>query len=298
MPVVEILHHVATVALNASAALAVGAALSGTWLARGGSSWSSLRLPALRRWSGAGIVLAILANCALLWLEAALMAEVPLAQAGSSALLVLTDTHYGIAWCAGMAALAVALVLWAARSPRWIALVPLAVFFYTRSMVSHAAADGDLSLAMLADWLHLVFTSLWTGAVFAAGFAVMPGSAADRDAGPHDRNAYIGSLSTCATLALAGIVATGGFNAWHMVGTLARVAGNPYSNLLLAKIGLVLLAAVLGGVNRFFTMPSVLAGCNAAATRFTRTLQAEAAVLFAVLAVAALLASTSPPIAG
>jgi putative copper resistance protein D len=165
-------------------------------------------------------------------------------------------------------------------------------------MVSHAAADGDLSLAMLADWLHLVFISLWTGAVFIAGLAVMPGTAAEQYAGPHDRNAYIESLSTCATVALAGIFATGVFNAWHLAGTLAEAAGNPYSNLLLVKIGLVLLAAVLGGVNRFFVMPAVLAGCGAAATRFTRTLQAEAAVLIAVLVVAALLASTSPPMAG
>jgi putative copper resistance protein D len=131
----------------------------------------------------------------------------------------------------------------------------------------------------------------------------MPGSSALREDELRERAGYIQTLSDFASVAVAGIVITGLFSANHNLGGVANAFGNPYATLLLIKIGLVLVAATLGGANRFLVMPALVdnqgatARAQAAAGRFTRILQAEALVLFAVLAVAALLSATEPPMA-
>jgi putative copper resistance protein D len=294
----ETLHHIATVTLNAAAALAVGASLSATWLARGQSGWAAVGLKRMRRLAIGGLALALAAHAALLWLQAASMAEVPLAEAGDTVPTLLTSTHYGVAWWIGAASLVAALALrmLLARTANWLVLAALAVYLYSRSMVSHAASEGDMGLAMLADWLHLVFVSVWAGEVFAAVAGRLPGQPPEQDAALHERLGYVQSLSASATVALAGVFATGLFNAWRNLGSVAAVTGNPYGELLVAKIALVFAAAALGGINRFIVIPR-LAGDSANAARFTMVLRVEAAVLMAVLVLAALLSSTSPPTA-
>lgn len=286
----------ATTVLNGASALAAGAALAGAWLAHGAPG----RAGALRRWSLAGLLLAASASAFLLWFEAAVMADVPLSAAGASLALVVTGTHYGLAWCIGLGALAAAALLQLARPwwANWLALLLLACFLYTRSMVSHAASDGDLGVAILADWLHLVCVSAWAGPVAVAAFLVLPGASGGEHAG------FAQSLSRTATVALGGIVATGILNAWHNLGGAGQALGSDYAGLLFLKIVLVLAAAALGGINRLFVLPALVAAQpgTPAAQRplrtFTRILRIETALLVLVLLVAALLSSTMPPMAG
>jgi putative copper resistance protein D len=188
--------------------------------------------------------------------------------------------------------------------PACLSLGALAVFWYTRSMVSHAASQGDFSLPLLADWLHQGLISLWVGEVLLAG-AVMLKVKGNRDMASADRRAraaYVASLSDSATFALAGIFVTGLYASWRNLGGLANLFGNPYGNTLVAKLLLVGVAVALGGFNRFVVMPPWLARESAGHAapvllplRFRRVLWIEALVLVAVVAAAAWLASTSPP---
>lgn len=292
----------ATVALNASVALFAGACLALHWLRPSASAWAGLRVRRLGRWSAGAIMAALFANVAVLWLEAASMAGVPVADAGGAVRLVLASTHYGLAWAVGAVALvfaAVVALLAARRLPNMLPVfVPLAVFWYAQAMSGHAADEGDFSLFMAVYAAHLALISLWVGDVL-AGLAVLAGGVPD-DARA-DRAAYLQSLSGSATFALAGIFATGLYLAWHIVGSVANLFGNPYGNALLAKLALVGVAAALGAVNRFFVMPPLLApqaagpAAVAAARRFRRVLCIEALVLLAVLVVAAILGSSVPP---
>lgn len=82
------------------------------------------------------------------------------------------------------------------------------------------------------------------------------------------------------------------------------MTANAYSSVLLSKLSLVAIAAVLGGFNRFFVMPSLLAGWRAPHVgaeqrlrRFRLVLRIEAIVLLAVLVAAAILSATPPPTA-
>lgn len=296
---------IATVMLNLALALAIGASLSALWLTPRDSLWAARQRARLRLAGTRSVAFALLASVALLWMKAGSMAEVPLTEAGAAAWSMLTATHFGLAWIAGASALVFAAIATALppsdkQNQRWkvLNLLALAAFLYTRSLVSHASADSDFGIRIVFDWVHLILISVWVGEVFVAGLLTLASPPA---AGPDDRidcERYIGALSTTATYALVGIVATGLLNAWYNVGNSGAVIGSDYGTALLVKLMLVAVAVLLGAYNRFFVMPSLTAALTAPPLRrFTRVLRLEAAVLLGVLIVAAILSATQPPIA-
>jgi putative copper resistance protein D len=309
LPAVQV---AATVMLNLSMALVLGAGMSLAWLRGRSSKWAGSQATRLRRVMLASVTVALLAYAAVLWLEAAAMAEVPIMSAGSAVRTVLADTHFGFAWTIGVCALALALV--SASIPRHgdrgraadlVGLLAIGVFLYSRSIASHAGASGDLTWAVAADWLHLALISLWVGEVLVSGLVTLRplSGAIDRDR--LDTARYIEALSTSATVALVGIFVTGMVNAWRGLGSVENAIGNEYATVLLVKLAFVTGAATLGGVNRFFVMPDLLAdlckggvAADALQRRFVLVLQVEAILLLAALVMAAILSSTPPPAAG
>jgi putative copper resistance protein D len=300
--------RLATVILTLSVASLAGAAAATLWLRRGVSPWARSLSVRLHGALGGAVLSAVLSYVAVLWLEAASMAEVPVAAAFPAVQSVISGTHYGLAWTIGAGALLVLALSLAVPGGRGAAaaavrLPALAALLYSRSMVSHAAAGGDFTWAVAADWAHLALVSLWLGGVLVAGLAALRAEPAD----PQSRlecAAYVRALSRSATFALAGIVVTGAFGAWRGLGTIGNAVGNPYATMLLLKLALVLCAAALGGLNRFAVMPALLRQlCQAglaqpgAGRRFALVLRVEAVFLVAALVAAAFLGSTSPPAA-
>lgn len=300
----QTLQQLFTVILNLAVALAVGAGLSATWLRRAASPWATGKQGWLRGATLAALATALLADIAVLWLQSAAMAEVPVSEATPAVHSMLTGTHFGTAWMIGFGALlaASAAAVLRARAAQASGLLALGVFLYSRSIVSHAGADGDFSLLAVADWVHLVLISVWVGEVLVAALGTLR-RAAQEQAGRIEQARYVEALSDSATLALGGIVVTGLYAIWRAMGSLDNVGGNPYSDVLLVKLALVGAAALLGGANRFVVMPGLLAALRSGAgepgaRRFARVLQVEALVLVAVLVAAAVLSSTSQPVAG
>lgn len=299
-----LLQRAVTVVLNLSFALLVGAGAASLWLRARQSAWAQATVPHLRRTLLLASGVAIAAYVAILWIEAASMAEVPLAESWPAVRSVIMATHYGLAWMIGAAALLVVALSAAAARGRgaWIGIAALAVLLYSRSMVSHAGAGGDFSWAVAADWLHLVLVSLWVGEVVVAGLLVLPRMPGDGPADRADCAAYVDALSRSASVALAGIFVTGLLGAWRVLASPQDLIGNPYGSALLLKVGLVLCAAALGGYNRFVVMPALLEALRHPARamhdsrqRFVRILQAEALILLAAIVAAAVLTSTPPP---
>jgi putative copper resistance protein D len=299
--------HLFTALLNLAVALLTGASVSRLWLDRESSSWADVRRQPVLNAAIVSAVVALFANVVVLWLESAMMAEVPVTEARAAIWSMLSSTHLGVAWSIGMAGLALAAVGAFIRDERStrsasLTLVALTVFWYSRSMVSHASTEGDFSIRLLADWVHLGLISLWVGEVMLAGGIMMRTTDNMAGADRRARTAYVASLSSSATFALIGIFVTGIYAAWRSLGDLGNLFGNPYGNTLVAKFLLVGIAAVLGGFNRFFVMPNWLVRESAGKAvpellpvRFKRVLWIEAIVLLAVVLLAAWLASTSPP---
>ena len=301
----------AAVALNLSVAALVGASMSSAWLRKRPSAWAAAQMHRLWIAALAATGAAIVSSVALLWLEAASMAEVALHEAAPAIQSALTATHYGYAWTIGMCSLAVAALASIVHPSRrhasaaaFVRLLAIGVFFYSRSIVSHAGADGDFSWPVAVEWLHLVLISVWVGEVIVAGMVVLRAPAGAAQDERLDRTAYIRALSRSATVALAGIVVTGLLSAWHGLGSIDNATGNPYASTLLIKLAFVGSAALLGAANRFRIMPALLrhlsngAGTDRPVRLFTIVLQLEALVLTGALVMAAILGSTSPPTAG
>jgi copper resistance protein D len=305
-PGLETAQHLVTALLNLAVALLTGATVSRLWLDRSASDWADARRRPVRNVAIAGAVIALVADAVWLWLESALMAEVPVTDAAGATWSMLTTTHLGLAWRFGFGGLvfasAGAIVQRGRRAgPACLTLGGLAAFWYTRSMTSHAASDGEFSVRLLADWVHLGLISLWAGDVFLCGSVMLRATGDMTVADRRARAAYVASLSSSATFALAGIFVTGIYAAWRSLGGFGNLIGNPYGNMLVAKLLLVGAAASLGGFNRFFVMRPWLAresaddaAPDAFPLRFKRIVWIEGLVLLAVVVLAAWLASTSP----
>jgi putative copper resistance protein D len=281
----------ATLLLNLTLAWLSGSLLAMSWLQRDASAWSASTRSWLRRWMWPALALALLAQFALLWLEAAVMTELPLMQASAEIDSVIKTTHFGTGAMLGVIA---TLSLWLAVlfQRALLATTAMLLLFFSRSMLSHAASDGDVSWAIGVDWLHMLSVSVWTGTVLIAALLNLPG----RD-GVAARASYIAAMSSTATFALAGVLASGLLNAWQRVAAVPDWAGSAYGTVLLAKIALVLLAAGLGGTNRFLVLPKLSHNATAA-PHFNAIIRVEAAILTCVLLLAAVLAATAPPGAG
>lgn len=288
----------ATSLLDLGLAAVCGSLASLAWLRGARSAWADegrRRARGALLASGVGVAVAAMATlCA----QAAAMAGVTLAEVGPELGPVLRATQIGHAW--SMAAPCLLLVLvagFAALRGGGIAIPAAALgalgVIACRAAASHAAIHGPLSIAVVVEAIHLALTSLWIGAVLAASL-LFAARSIDSAARP-DAAAWVQRLSTTATVALAGIVATGLFNAYRGLDSPSEIVSTPWGRLLALKLVLVAGAVALGGWNRMVVMPVLLPAMDLGPMRrLQRIVRIEALLLVAALIVAVLLSNTAP----
>lgn len=284
----------ATIALNLGLACAFGALTALRGFSESKAPWDARCAVALERTVLIGIAVALTASGAMLVITAASFADVPIAQAFAPALTMMSSSHYGRVWVAGSLALACAGI---ARSMQSSSVTPharhaatvglLALFAVSRSLMSHADVDGDFSVWIAVDTIHLIAMSVWVGEVIiGATIAHRPRAIRGRD---HDAfSVYTRRLSRTASWALVVVVVTGSLNALRALDAPADLIDTHYGNLLSIKLALVSYAIALGGFNRFFVMPAL----DRRGSVWSAVLRIEAAVLLMALAVAADLSAT------
>ena len=251
--------------------------------------------------STAGILLS-------LWTEAAAMGDVAWSEAWPAFLPMMTTTHYGHAGAAALILLGIAIVVhWRLKNTvaglRYVGSLTVLLLLVdaARVAIGHAYEHGPLSVAVLLEWLHLLLMSIWAGVVFVAAWVVLPSVRASELVATRERAAYLNSISNWAATALAGILATGAYNAYRVLGSPRQLIEVDYGLVLLFKICLVLIAIALGGFNKFVGLPAALSFGESAATahRGLRTviavLRIESIALLLVLIAAAVLTSSAPP---
>lgn len=236
-----------------------------------------------------------------LWWQCSVMADVPLTQVAPAIADVLAHSRFGLLWALQAVGLCLCLVGSPNRPSRSRTLLVGALLFIgARAAASHAGT-ADPWWPALVDAAHLSAALLWAGLV--VGTALRPwnvGTVLEAQACKR----YVNALSAWATTALVILVGSGVTLGYRTLGGFEALAGSTYGQILLAKVMLVLVAAGLGGLNRWRYLPPLLAGLStappsdeAAMRRFRRVIAIEAIVLLAVLALAAGLASTAPPLA-
>ncbi|HEV8236737.1 MAG TPA: copper resistance protein CopC [Gemmatimonadaceae bacterium] len=165
------------------------------------------------------------------------------------------------------------------------------------ALTGHASATDPVALAIAADVGHVCAACAWVGTLLTVLFAAMPLVRAERSMEVIGSGPLVASLVRAfhpVALACAAIVVVSGLiSAWLRLPTVASLGSSMYGRVLLLKLAFVAIVLVLGFRNWRRVLPTL--GDDAAARRITRTAGAELTAAALVLAVTAVLVSTSPP---
>ena len=220
-----------------------------------------------------------------------------------SAIATLLGTRWGVGWAIGVSGVVVAalgfqLVRRRREDVGWImAAIGAAAAASSPALTGHASATQPVGLAILTDVAHVLAASAWLGTLLTLLFAALPLVRGPRSMAGLSSGALVASLVrtfhpvalTCAAV----VVASGLLSAWLRLPTVASLWESTYGRILLLKLAFVAVVVILGAVNWRRLLPTL--GDDGAARRITRTATAELAVAALVLAVTAVLVSTSPP---
>lgn len=207
--------------------------------------------------------------------------------------IVMMATQFGKTWWwhLGFVAALVVAAIWR-RGPisSGIVLGFAALGLASLAFIGHAAdMQGLPGLAReLNQSLHLLAGGAWLGGLLPLYLLLRetePGDPVIKDGVTH--------FSQMGYVAVALIAVTGTINSWMLVGSVGALFGTPYGRLLSAKIALYLVIVGLALGNRLLLAPRI--GRDAAATTaLARSVVAEQALGFAILAVVSVL-GTWPP---
>ncbi len=255
--------------------------------------------PALSaRWArvlSESVLLLGIAGVALLLVRTAEMSELSRRPLLYDVLLVLARTHFGLVWAVHLAALG---VLWgacraylAAPQPRWAALMGSAVLAlaFTYSASSHASDNGDFTLTELNDYVHVLATATWGGAIFVSAFLLFPALR-----GRAELAQVALRLSRLAAAALAVVLATGLYNASLQLPSPEAMLATNYGRVLAAKLAIVGLVMLIGAMNRVVISARIKPDpVGAAVARplllVARALMVDAALVLLAIVMAAIL---------
>ena len=215
----------------------------------------------------------------------------------------MLGTGWGTGWLIGIAGTVVAaLGLLVVR--RWredvgwsVAAIGALAVGCSPALTGHARTTAPVGLAVAIDALHVLAACAWLGALLTLLFAALPVVRGARSMARVGSGALVASLVrafhpvalTCAAV----VVGSGLLAAWLRLPTVASLWESDYGRILLLKLAFVAVVVVLGAINWRGLLPTL--GDDASARRITRTASAELTIAALVLAVTAVLVSTSPP---
>ena len=121
-----------------------------------------------------------------------------------------------------------------------------------------SAADGAaFVLQVCSDALHLLAAGFWLGGLLPLALLLRR---SQRNIGADsDASAKIATrrFSALALASVALLIASGGYNAWNLVGGFAPLFGTAYGQLLLLKLALLLPLLAVGAINLLRLKPRI-----------------------------------------
>ncbi len=217
--------------------------------------------PLWRKFSTISITVVLIANIIGLLVQAGQASGAEIAAPWNTAVnSVLFTTRFGVLWIARSAlALAIAGLLPTARTSRdrWIAFAVSLLFLLTISFDSHAAADADPLLPIIADWVHLVAASAWVGGLT----HFVGGMWASRSLDPKLRTRLTARLiprfSAVALISVSVLALTGLYASILRVGSFEALNNTLYGRVLIVKLILILPMIAIGAVNLLGITPAM-----------------------------------------
>jgi len=259
-------------------------------------------------------LVAILASIAQLLVQAAVVHDVSVVDSfGDPVKTILSDTDWGRTWIwrivlLGAAALVTAITLLAAQFKRQtpefrsgllsflsVAAMGLgAGMLFTISWTSHSAAvDGIETASIVADYLHLLASSLWVGGVlmFAPALFLFKKRLSDGDRASVVA-AFTPRFSAVAVISIGVLVITGTYGAWAQV-TIIEAFATPYGWSLIGKLALVVVILVIGAFNLLW-IRGRLATSQGAVSWLGRLVAIEAVIAVLIIVAVGVITSLEP----
>lgn len=277
-----------------------------------------------RLWKLLGLCLLgfTISSTAGLLLQTASISELPVIDALPMVSTVLFETHYGQLWLIRICAVMVAGIFWAWRWRQfnnsqiipYLGLCALLVIIIALSTAGHAGDDGAITLANIANIIHISGGLLWGGGIIAVALIVLPALRGSNPPAPATIANAVLVLSRLSAIALAMVVFSGVYNTWLQVGTWDALWATTYGQILLLKVGFVSIMMALGAHHRYAAVPTLMRWAKLEPPRylvpldrffvtnpheatpqaFQQTLRFEAVLLIIVLALAAVLSQQTP----
>lgn len=256
--------------------------------------------PAMR-----GLLFYLLVVHFLTWVhEAEMMSGKPLSAIAPVLPIVLTQTHFGSIWIMKLVLLLFLFVLVRVRiKARDPLLFGVGLFLCLMgSLVGHPLTHGAQQGVVLTDWVHFISVSVWIGGLFPlqrlarkAAAWMEPVSLA------FFLRILIGVFSRWAIVAVALVIASGGYNAAVFIDSHWPLDFN-YGQVLSTKLLLAAATIGMGGLSRFYILPALSKVQISAPLmasdleqRFFRYITIEIGLAVVTLFLAALLTQTAPP---
>lgn len=170
----------------------------------------------------------------------------------------------------------------------WLALAGLVALALSFAFDGHSSAAG--TIARLASVAHVAAAGVWAG-----GLIVMADMLIRRHASSTDLGATATALrfSRLASIAIVVVGLAGIALSVSIVEEMSDLFSTTWGRLLIAKTGLVAIAATIGAFNHFKVVPDVGSGHPEAASKLRRTVTTEAGIILLVTVVTAVLAGSA-----
>lgn len=182
----------------------------------------------------------------------------PLGEVWAFIPFVLLKSHFGKVWIARTVLLSLLCVVSTFRKSEKFALAISGLLLLTTSLSSHAADSGDFSFSVLADWLHLLAASAWTGGLFFLASMLRNWIGAQRlEPITQSHITSLKRFSALAGVCVILILVTGSYQSWHQVGGLDALLQTAYGRTLLVKLFLVLPLLALNALIPYHYLPKL-----------------------------------------
>ncbi|AWN42726.1 CopD family protein [Methylobacterium durans] len=222
----------------------------------GRSTWA-----ALPRWLTAALAVATVLAL-LTWLFALAATLDDTGEVLPTVKVILTESSFRMVWLVRLGAALLLLLIALALRPSPVIATPSAVLLIGEGWGGHAVAWGTLGSVNLA--VHTLCAALWLGGLVPLGLVVFSAHRGSADL-PTAETA-LRRFSSTAVMAVAGVVATGAVNTWHMLGAGPNFT-DAYVRVLALKITLVMLMIGLAALNRYRFLPQLRTAGRAATMR-------------------------------
>src|SRR5262249_9591200 len=176
-----------------------------------------------------------------------------------------------------------------------------AVLLASLAGIGHAQVHEGASaiVHVTADAVHLLTAGAWLGGLLPLGMVVV--SCRMKQLLDEDAVSVLSRFSGMAYLAVAALVASGSINGWLLIGSLSALIGTAYGELLLLKLGLLVLMLCLAAANRFWLVPALAKAPTASESdlvlaRLRRHILAEQILGILIVGIVSLLGTLSPAI--